>query len=344
MRTFLIALVLLLAVVFTIGRLTEAQQVVDTLRRGDWRWLFAAALLQLVFTVNVAASLRAIYRALGLEEKIEKLVPLTAAAFFVNVVAPMAGMSGIAVFLAEAKRRNQPLGRVSAAAALLVLYDYAAFLLVLILGLTVLFRRNQLTGAEVTASLVLLVLAVGMGSLLYIGMRSGEQLGRVLAWMAGVVNAVVRPLLRHDYLSVDRAHEFGRDISEGLRDARRSPGNLLLPAALAMSSKALLISILFFVFMAFRQPFTVGTLIAGFSIGYLFLVISPTPSGIGFVEGILTLTLRGLHVPLAASALIALAYRGLTLWFPLAYGAIAFRYVGRTAARLNNEAGNPSTR
>ncbi len=342
MRTFLIALVLLLAVVFMIGRLTEAQQVVDTLRRGDWRWLIAAALLQLVFTVNVAASLRAIYRALGLEEKIERMIPLTAAAFFLNVVAPMAGMSGMAVFLAEAKRRDQPLGRVSAATALLVLYDYAAFLLVLILGLTVLSRRHQLTGAEVTATLVLLVLAIGMGSLLYIGMRSGEQLGRVLAWMSAAVNAVVRPVLHREhreYLSIERAHHFGHDISEGLRDARRTPGNLLLPAALALSSKAIMISILFFVFMAFRQPFSVGTLIAGYSIAYLFLIISPTPSGIGFVEGILTLTLRGLQVPLAASALIALAYRGFTLWFPLAYGVIAFRYVGRGGAPVDPQAG-----
>jgi len=214
---------------------------------------------------------------------------------------------------------------------------------VLLLGLTVLFRRNQLTGAEITASLILLVLAVGVSSLLYIGMRSGEQLGRVLAWMAQRVNALVRPFLKREYLSIDRAHEFGHEVSEGLRHARKAPENLLLPAALALSSKALLISILFFVFMAFRQPFSVGTLIAGFSIGYLFLIISPTPSGIGFVEGILTLTLRGLNVPLAAAALIALAYRGVTLWFPLAYGAIAFRYVGRGAARLDNGAGSPST-
>ncbi|MEW6567084.1 MAG: lysylphosphatidylglycerol synthase transmembrane domain-containing protein [Chloroflexota bacterium] len=336
MRKFLLALVFLLAVYFFISRFAEAQQVVATLQRGDWRWLLAAGLLQITNTINIGASFRAIYRGLGLEERIERLVPLAAAAYFVNVVAPVGGMSGMAVLIAEAKRRGQPVGRVSTAAALVVLYDYAAFLMVLALGLLVLFRRNQLATAEVVASLFLLGIAIGIGTLVYLGMRSAEQLGQALRWLASGVNRVLRPFIHREYLNVGRANEFAHDAAEGLRLLRSSRGNLLMPLALAMSAKALLISILFMVFMAFSQPFSVGTLIAGFSIAYLFLIISPTPSGIGFVEGILTLTLASLRVPLAAAAVIALAYRGVTFWFPLAYGALAFRWVGRPV--INNEA------
>jgi uncharacterized protein (TIRG00374 family) len=329
MRKFILALLLLLAVYFVITRFTEAQQVALTLQRGNWLWLLAAALVQLVWLVNVAASYRAIYRALGIEERIERLIPLVSAAFFVNLVAPVAGMSGLAVFIADARRRGQPVGRVSTASALMVLYDYVAFLLVLTLGLVVLFQRNQLSAAEVVASLILVGIATGLGLLLYIGMRSAEQLGRVLAGIASMVNRIARPFIHHEYLDVDRAHAFAHDAAEGLHEARRSPGSLLLPGALALSSKAFLISILFFVFLAFRQPFSVSTLIAGFSVGYLFLIVSPTPSGIGFVEGALTLVLTSLGVPLAAAVLISLAYRGITLWFPFAYGAIAIRWVSR---------------
>jgi uncharacterized membrane protein YbhN (UPF0104 family) len=70
-------------------------------------------------------------------------------------------------------------------------------------------------------------------------------------------------------------------------------------------------------------------LIAGFSIGYLFLIVSPTPAGIGFVEGALTLGLRSLHVPLGDATVVALAYRGLTLWIPLFFGMLAFRWLSR---------------
>jgi uncharacterized protein (TIRG00374 family) len=234
---------------------------------------------------------------------------------------------------------------VSTASALLVLYDYAAFLLVLTVGLVILFRRNSLSAPEVIASLILVLIACGLATLLYLGMRSAERLGNALAGIAGLVNRIARPFLHRDYLDAARAREFAHDASEGLHEARRTPANLLLPAALALSSKAFMISILFFVFLAFRQPFSVGTLIAGFSIGYLFLIVSPTPSGIGFVEGALTLALTSLRVPLAPAALISLAYRGITLWMPFAYGAIAFRWVSHppTAGVKANAAPSPSS-
>jgi uncharacterized protein (TIRG00374 family) len=66
-------------------------------------------------------------------------------------------------------------------------------------------------------------------------------------------------------------------------------------------------------------------LIAAFSIGYLFLIVSPTPAGIGTVEGALTLALSTMYIPMGSAVVIALAYRGITFWVPLAFGGIALR-------------------
>ena len=84
-----------------------------------------------------------------------------------------------------------------------------------------------------------------------------------------------------------------------------------------------------FCFLALGTPFTVGTLVGGFSIGYLFLIVSPTPSGIGIVEGMLTVALNTLRVKLDAAVLITMVYRALTFWFPLAVGGVAFRLLQR---------------
>jgi hypothetical protein len=70
-------------------------------------------------------------------------------------------------------------------------------------------------------------------------------------------------------------------------------------------------------------------LVAGFSIGYLFLIVSPTPAGLGIVEGALTITLSSMYIPLEAAAVITLVYRGFTFWVPLLVGMIAFRMLGR---------------
>jgi uncharacterized protein (TIRG00374 family) len=74
-------------------------------------------------------------------------------------------------------------------------------------------------------------------------------------------------------------------------------------------------------------PFTAGTVLGGFAIGYLFLIVSPTPSGIGIVEGVMAIALASLGVNFSYAVVITLAYRGMTFWLPLAIGAVAFRFL-----------------
>ena len=82
-----------------------------------------------------------------------------------------------------------------------------------------------------------------------------------------------------------------------------------------------------FTFLALGTPFSVGTLVGGFAIAYLTLIVSPTPSGLGVVEGVMTIALNTLRVEMAAAALITLTYRFITFWFPLIVGLAAFRFL-----------------
>jgi hypothetical protein len=240
-------------------------------------------------------------------------------------------VGGLAVFISEARRRGHSSARVTIAGGLVVFFDYIGFLIVLALGLIVLIRRNNLTATELAASGVLLAIAAVLGVLIYLGMRSGQAMGKMLAWMARHVNRFLLLFLQREYLSEKRAYEFAHEASSGLRELRHNPESLVLPAVLSLTSKALLILILLLVFMAFKVPFSLGTLIAGFSIGYLFLIVSPTPAGIGFVEGALTLGLSSLNVSLGNATVVALAYRGITFWIPLLFGVLALRWLGRSA-------------
>jgi uncharacterized protein (TIRG00374 family) len=162
------------------------------------------------------------------------------------------------------------------------------------------------------------------------GMYSEQKLGAFLAWCGRLVNSILRPFRRNktkEYLSVERAFTFSHDIAEGMHEFRGKPFELILPLLLALSSKALLILVLFFIFFAFGVPPSLGTLIAGFSIAFLFMIVSPTPNGVGFVEGALTLTLASFYIPLSDSAVIAITYRGVTYWLPILFGFIAMRWL-----------------
>lgn len=329
MRKLVVAVALLIGVIFIITQLADVEAILATLQRGDARFILLAVIVEVAWILNMAATYRAIYRALGMESRIEKLLVLSTAANFLNVVTHSGGVGGMALFISQAGRNGFSRGRVTIASVLYVLFDYAAFICVLTLGLFVLFRRNNLNLAELIASGILVLAAVVIAALLYLGMRSAQKLGAVLAWMARAVNRILRPFLHRDYLSETRAREFAHDAAEGLHEVWKTPTRLLLPASLALISKALLVSILFFLFLAFRVPLSAGTLIAAFSIAYLFFIVSPTPSGLGFVEGALTLALRSMYVPWGDAAVIALTYCGITFWLPLLVGMISFRWIGR---------------
>lgn len=332
MRKFLFMLILFLGVVFVFLSFSELEQIAATLQESNWIFLAFAFFFECVWLYNTAVTYAALYRLVDLDEKRGRLLLLALAANFVNVVAPSAGIGGMAVFLDAARRRDLPTGRVTVAGVLYVLYDYAAFLCVLALGLIVLFRRNNLNGGELTATAILLLIALGMAMILILAYKSSEQLGKVLAWLAKRVNAVARPFIHRDYLDVEKAHFFAQEVAEGVDIIRGKRKEFIWPFLFALNNKALLICVLAFTFLALGTPFSVGTLVGGFSIGYLFFIVSPTPSGVGVVESILPVALAGLRVRWAAAVLITLVYRAVTFWFPLTVGAVAFRLLQRESA------------
>lgn len=340
MRKLFISFALVAGVIFIITQIQDFGSIINTVKRSHLRFLFMAILVQGFWLLNVAALYRAIYRVLGIEESLIQMMLTAAAANFVNVVTPTAGVGGVAIFISEAQRKDYSSGRTTVASAMFVLFDYIAFLIILALGLFVLFRRDKLQVTELAASGILLAIALSIASLLYLGMYSEAKLGRFLAWGGKLINRLVQPFRREKtkpYLSIQRAHTFAHDIADGMRELRGKPRELIIPMLLAISSKVLLIIVLFFVFLAFGVSPSLGTLIAGFSIAFLFMIVSPTPSGVGFVEGALTLTLASFYIPLSDSAVIAIAYRAITFWLPLLFGMIAIRGLDKLDKDIQTE-------
>lgn len=334
MRKFVTAVVILLAVVFVVSRIAEVEAIVATLRGGDWRFLVMACLLMFAWLVNLAASYRTIYLLLGLDEPLRKLMLLSTAANSINVIAPSAGMGGLAIFIAQARQRGYSSGRATVAGVLVVLFDYLGLLIALTLGLSILFRLHHLNWIDVIASAILLAFAVGLFAILFLAMHSAERLGKLLAWGVRTINRALRFFSKRQPLSEEYAHQFSRDAAAGMLQLRSNPSKLWKPAALALSSKGIQLAILFLVSRAFQVEIPVDILLAGFSTASLFVVVSPTPYGVGIVEGMLTLTLSSLGVPVGGAAVVALSYRGVTFWLPLLIGVIAFRLLPQSSESL----------
>ncbi len=329
MRKFIVILIIFLCATFIFLSFSELESVVETLQHGNIWFILLGILFQLGWFIVTGYTYLSLYRLLDMDESLAQTTLLSAAANFVSTIAPSAGMSGVVVFLSEANRKGHPAGKVTVISMLFVFLDYVAFLFVLALGLIVLFRRNDLGTSEIIASAVILIIASSLGFLLYLGSRSADALGNALAWMARLINRIVKPFIQRDYLNEARAHEFAHEIAADLKSLPQKKNSLLIPLLSSLTAKAFSVLVLMASFLTFDVPFSAGTLIGGFSITYLFLVVSPTPSGIGIVEGVMPLALSSLRVPWSQAIIITLAYRGITFWLSLGIGAIAFRMLDR---------------
>ncbi|HNC08829.1 MAG TPA: lysylphosphatidylglycerol synthase transmembrane domain-containing protein [Anaerolineales bacterium] len=332
MNKFLVFLILFLGVVVVAFSFSELETILLTLQKAHLTFFLLALLIQCAWFVSSGRMYQSIFHLLGIHEDVVTLSRIATAANFINVVAPTAGAGGVALFAAEAKRRGHPAGKATVAAALFLLLDLAAFLVVLSLGMIVLIRRNDLDAGEISASLILFTTAAAFASVLYIGYRSAEKLGNILAKFARSINWVVRLFRKKNYLSEERAHEFAHEIADGFSGLTEQPSSLVRPVLWGIFDKSLLMLILICSFLAFEVPFSGGTIIAGFSMAYLFLIVSPTPSGIGIVEGIMPIALTSLNVNWSQSVVITLLYRAVTFWFPLGVGAWAFRTLHKERA------------
>jgi hypothetical protein len=231
----------------------------------------------------------------------------------------------MAVYFADARKRGLPTARVTVAAMLYVWFEYIGTLSMVLLGMAALAFHKNLHWSEFTATLVLLAGAIGIGLVLYLGMYSSVALGKMLAFLSRLVNRVVRPFIHHDYLKEERAYAFAVELAEGVSFLRYNPRWLAWPFFYTLLNKALLVVVLGYCFLAFRVDISLGRLIAGQSIAHMFLIVSPTPAGIGFVEGIMALALRSMGVPLGDATVVTLAYRAFSFWTPFFFGMAMLR-------------------
>jgi uncharacterized protein (TIRG00374 family) len=177
--------------------------------------------------------------------------------------------------------------------------------------------------------------------MLVLGYKAPDTLGKVLAWLVRLANRVLKPFVHRDVLKVESAYRFSREVAEGIATIRGSGTKLIWPFLFTLNNKALLLCVLASTFLALNTPFTIGTLVGGFSISYLFFYASPTPSGVGFVEGIMPAALNALKVPITEAILITLVFRAMTIWLPFFIGAAALRLLHRPP-EASNEDSTPS--
>jgi uncharacterized protein (TIRG00374 family) len=331
--TILLVVFILFAAIFVVARMAEIEQMGRLLASISLNYLVLALLAEALWLLIAAMIYRMNFRIIGIKESFRHLFLLSTSANFANVVTPSWGMAGLAVFWADAQHRGYPKGSATVVCTLYVIFEYLSLLLVIGLGFFALLKRSLLGWPIISSALALFGFVIFMMYMLFLGLRYPDKFRAFFVGASRLINRIVRAVIRREFLPLSSTESFTDTAIESINLLRAQWRKLIFPFGLAIVNKLVLITILMLMFVAFKEPFTPGILIAGFSLCYLFFYVSPTPAGIGIVEGVMTLALRSLGIPLASATLITLSFRGFTFWLPLLVGFISFRFLSREEGR-----------
>jgi phosphatidylglycerol lysyltransferase len=321
-----------------ISRFTQLEQLKTTLAQGSWSWILAAVLCQIVYYVVFSSSYQAAFYTVGIRTRTRDLIPVTVGSLFVNVVVPVGGAGGAALFAQDLSRRGKPTAGAAAGVLLQMIADFSAFVLILIPGMIYLFIKHDLKTYEIGAGAVLLLMTVGMSTILILGIWKPEVLRRLLNWLQRTAIRIFQRLHRSLPLADSWAEKNAVEFNQAAAAAKAYPTRLLWTITVALAAHILDLLTLYILFQAFHQPISLGALVAGYAVGILFWIVSITPQGIGVVEGAMALTFTSLGIPSTVAAMVSLAFRGLSFWLPMVLGFFAvqrMRTVGENQRSLS---------
>ncbi|MFZ1400720.1 MAG: flippase-like domain-containing protein [Candidatus Promineifilaceae bacterium] len=313
--------------------------IVAVIRNGVWYYLLVVVALFGLAVQNQGRLYSSIYAILHLPPERKKLSAIFLVSRFMSVAAPSGGLSGAVPFIQDARRRKLAVGTVLVANLIYLIVWYSTFTLVLLIGLLHLFLVNDLQWFEIAETIILIGFTALLMAVLALAWLAPTWLSAILHRFTQLSARIATWLKRPVPITVAQTDALADELSHTIYLLRHAGwGPALRPFAIALLNELLNLLILFFVALAFGVQMNLGVLVATYSIGILFFLISPTPGGLGFVEGILILVMTSLGIAEENAATITLAYRGFTFWLPFILGFFALRRLERLsraeAARL----------
>lgn len=319
-RRWLLLLLIVSFVWLVVTRANEVEHLAETLAGGIWQWILAAGLLQVAYFVTQARIFQLCLRLVGVRSRLADLVPVFLGSMFINAVAPSGGTAGLALYVDDAVQRGESGARAAAGTLLGIVGGYAGFGVILVYGLVYLQLQASVRIYEIVAAVALLLFTLLLTGLLGLGALRPQALFSALTRFQNVVNSVASRLGRDAILNGDWAEDMGGEFAAAAGAARQNPRGFVAILAWSVLSYLVNAASLYAVFLAFGQAASVPVVLTAFAIGHLFVIIAPSPQGVGFVETILPVTLGGLGLRSAAATIVVLAYRGLAFWLPMLAG------------------------
>jgi uncharacterized protein (TIRG00374 family) len=282
----------------------------------------AAVFAVLAYLFMVLMNLK-IFDLLGIKRTIWEMTKLQLSSLVVNVLVPTAGASVAVLFADDARKREE--SPIAAVTGVLIAFftDYTSIAVFLAFAILYLAMIGMLSFAILLPAIFFFAATILMFFLIYFASKKEGTVRKLISIFTKILDwslSLFKKKRKKDETNnfVDELKSANQAIAENSRGITES-------IIYIFTSHLFYLAVLYIVFLSLGIHPYYRTLITGYAIGVLFTVVSPTPNGLGFVEGSMAFTYTSLGIPAPAATTVAVLFRMFSFWLPMAFGFVIYQ-------------------
>lgn len=319
-RNILTVAAIIFFVYFISQHITDTERLIFLINEAKWWYVLMALGTQLLYYTLFVFLYKESLEIYEVKWSFKQIAPMVLISLAVGIVTPLGYWAGIGVLLYKAQQEQIPRASVSTGVFLATLFDLLALFLLLSCSMLILMLRQDIYFYEVFGYIVFAGLVLGALLSFILGIMRPEILTKILTFFQKQLNLLSQLTRRKDALEKDWGEKRSKQIANLSTRLITQRQRLRKLVFYSFSMHLTNIITLFLLFLSFGEVIGGGALLSGYSIGRLFLIISPTPQGIGFVESIMPIVFTSQGIGAEVATLATLTFRGLTLWLPVLIG------------------------
>jgi len=309
-------LLIVVVLYLLLPRLVGPERALGLLRRARWPLLVVAVVCEAISLVGYTDLFRHILGVLDVRLTFRRVLNIVLAGLSFSHLFGAGGAAGMVVSYNALRKQEAPHGLIFVAIAAQNFFAYVVLWVMFLLALVSVVSSGRVNPLSYAFALVLIAFLLwlsGYGIYLY---RHRAKMRRRVSQIAALVNRVYRrELIRPESLD-----EWLDSLFAAMRRMGTHRGAKRTAVVYSCMFWVFDLLCLYLVFLALGYHIALSALLVSYAVANAVGSLSPTPGGLGAVEGLLITLLVSFDVPSPQAIAVVLLYRLINFWLPIPVG------------------------
>ncbi len=325
LRAAIVFLVIVAALFLLLPRLAGQAHAVDLVRNANPALLVIAVVLEVGALLFYSLLFRRLLRLLQFPVKLSLSLRINVAGLAAAHLFSAGGVGGAAVQYRVLQKRGMPHSLVLIAVIFQNAFAYYVLYALFGVGLLTLILRGEADDVAMAFAAVFVVLLSGLSFYGFWLLAHPSSLRRTAHRVVGWLGR------RWERLSIpdERLEGWLDGVVDGWRRLRLDGRRHWRTIGLSVGYWGFDILCLLMVMLAFHQWVPIYYVLIAYGIAFVVGTVSPTPGGLGAVEGVMMAMLVSFGMQSAAAVAVVLVYRLINFWLPIPFGMLSYAHLRR---------------